>query len=89
MKARRLARVRRKDALYRAIQRTRLDRIADGEIEPRFDHEHYFLWTVRAGRRARYADFILPGLLFAAETEAAKMAEAAAPAPADAALTAS
>ena len=64
-------------------------RPSNREIEPLYPHEHYFLWTVRAGRRARYADFILPGLLFAAEVENARNAAAEAVAPADAALTAS
>ena len=72
MKTRRPARVRRRDALYRTIQRLRLDRIARGEIEPRFDREHYFLWTLQARGRADYADFLIPGLPFLAETEVGK-----------------
>ena len=89
MKARRPARLLRRDAVYRAIQRARLEQIADGVLEPRFDREHYFLWTLRARGRADYADFIVPGLLFMAEyradeTEAAGEAEAPALPPAEA-----
>ena len=69
MKARRPARLRRRDAVYRAIQRARLEQIADGSLEPRFDREHYFLWTLQSRGRADYADFILPSLLFLAEYE--------------------
>lgn len=69
MRTRRSARLRRRDALYRAIQRARLDQIADGSLEPRFPREFYFLWTLRARGRADYADFILPSLLFIAEWE--------------------
>ena len=69
MTARRSARLRRRDALYRAIQRARLDQIADGALEPRFPREFYFLWTLRSQGRADYADFILPSLLFIAEWE--------------------
>lgn len=89
MRARRPARARRRDAFYRAVQRIRLDRIAEGSLEPRFDREHYFLWTLQARGRADYADFIVPGLLFMAEyradeTEAAGEAEAPALPPAEA-----
>jgi len=69
MTARRSARLRRRDALYRAIQCARLDQIADGALEPRFPREFYFLWTLRSQGRADYADFILPSLLFIAEWE--------------------
>lgn len=69
MTARRPARLRRRDAVYRAIQRARLDQIADGALEPRFPREFYFLWTLRSRGRADYADFILPSLLFIAEWE--------------------
>jgi hypothetical protein len=67
MKPRRPARVRRREAFYRAVQSIRLDRIADGTLEPRFPREHYFLWTLNARGVAHYADFIVPGVLFAAE----------------------
>ena len=70
MRARRPARARRRDAFYRAVQRIRLDRIAEGTLAPRFDREHYFLWTLQARGRANYADFIIPGLLFVAEYRA-------------------
>lgn len=69
MTARRPARLRRRDAVYRAIQRARLEKIADGTLEPRFAREFYFLWTLQAHGRADYADFILPSLLFLAEYE--------------------
>lgn len=69
MPARRPARLRRRDAVYRAIQRARLEKIADGSLEPRFPREFYFLWTLREHGRATYADFILPSLLFLAEYE--------------------
>ncbi|MBX9461163.1 MAG: hypothetical protein KL785_08830 [Brevundimonas sp.] len=69
MTPRRPARLRRRDAFYRAIQRARLEQIADGTLEPRFAREFYFLWTLRAQGRADYADFILPSLLFLAEYE--------------------
>ena len=89
MRARRPARRRRRDAFYRAVQRIRLDRIAEGSLEPRFDREHYFLWTLRARGRADYADFILPGLLFIAEyqADAAGADRAALPPPALAGLS--
>ncbi|HYD28618.1 hypothetical protein [Brevundimonas sp.] len=96
MKPRRPARQRRRDAFYRAVQCIRLDRIAAGTLEPRFDREHYFLWTLNARGRADYADFIVPGLLFmaeytAGETEAADDAAAtpALPPPGAGAITAS
>ena len=69
MTARRPARLRRRDAFYRAIQQARLEKIADGSLEPRFPREFYFLWTLRSQGRADYADFILPSLLFLAEHE--------------------
>jgi hypothetical protein len=69
MPARRPARLRRRDAVYRTIQQARLEKIADGSLEPRFAREFYFLWTLRAHGRAEYADFILPSLLFIAEWE--------------------
>ena len=94
MTARRPARLRRRDAVYRAIQRARLEKIVDGSLEPRFAREFYFLWTLQSQGRADYADFILPSLLFIAEWELDKSerqgeAGAEADAPAHAALTAS
>jgi hypothetical protein len=71
MRARRPARLRRRDAFYRAVQRARLDGIADGSLKPRSDREHYFLWTLNDRGQANYADFIIPGLLFIAEYQAA------------------
>lgn len=84
MQARRPARLRRRDAFYRAVQRLRLDRIAAGSLQPRFEREHYFLWTFKARGQANYADFIIPGLLFMAEYEAdrAGAGKAAPPPPA-------
>ena len=69
MRARRPARLRRRDAFYRTVQRLRLERIAEGSLAPRLAREHYFLWTLRSRGRADYADFILPSLLFLAEFE--------------------
>lgn len=93
MRVRRPARLRRRDAFYRTVQRLRLERIADGSLEPRYAREHYFLWTLQSRGRADYADFILPSLLFLAEDELERTdrkGEAGANAePACAALTAS
>lgn len=89
---RRPARLRRRDAVYRAIQRARLEKIADGSLEPRFAREFYFLWTLRKHGRVTYADFILPSLLFVAEYELDKEEREGEAAPATAeplALTAS
>ncbi|WP_332656785.1 hypothetical protein [Brevundimonas sp.] len=89
MKPRRSARLRRMDALYRQIQRIRLERIADRLAEPLSPREHYFLWTLKTMGHVDYDDFIVSGLLFMAETEEMKVAaerEAAAigePPPAD------
>lgn len=83
MRPRRPARVRRREAFYRAVQRIRLDRIAAGTLEPRFPREHYFLWTLNARGRADYADFIIPGLLFAADYRADEAEKGEADAPAD------
>lgn len=85
MRTRRPARVRCKDALYYSIQQARLRQIADGETQPLYPREHYFLWTLQAGRRAREVDFIVPGLLFMAEIELKRQADEAAPDPAPAA----
>lgn len=87
MNARRPARARRRAALYYRIQQIRLARIAAGDLEPLYPREHYFLWTLQARGRARQVDFIVPGLLFMAEIEERKLADAAvAAAPADAAI---
>jgi hypothetical protein len=72
VKPRRQSRHRRKAAFLWEIQRHRLGQIARGEIEPRYEREHWFQWTLRARGRANYADFILPGLLFMAEHDLAK-----------------
>ncbi|HYC69268.1 hypothetical protein [Brevundimonas sp.] len=58
-----------KAALLYEVQRARLEKIRRGEIEPLYDREFYYLWTWRDGRRPKYADFILPPLLFLAEQE--------------------
>ncbi|CAN7301553.1 hypothetical protein [Brevundimonas sp. LjRoot202] len=68
MKTRRPNRLRRKDHQMWAVQRHRLMQIAEGRMEPHFEREHLFLWTLQARRIADPADFILPGLLFMAET---------------------
>ncbi len=82
MKTRRPARTRRKDALYRRIQQIRLRQIAHGEMPPLYPREHYFLWTLQAGRRAREVDFLVPGLLFLAEIELERQSDEAASDPA-------
>ena len=56
------------DAMYRAAQRLRLEKIAEGAAEPICPREQYFLWTLRARRIVNPPDFILPGLQFMAET---------------------
>lgn len=68
MKPRRTGRMRRKSSQLWAIQRHRLQEIAEGRIEPWFEREHLFLWTLRARGIVNPPDFILPGLLFMAET---------------------
>ena len=82
MKLRRPARARHKDDLYRAIQHSRLEQIAGGKMEPLYPREHYFLWTLKARGRADYSDFVIPGLLFLAETELHKLESEPQPEPA-------
>ena len=92
MKARRTGRARQMDAMYRAAQRLRLEKIAKGEAEPDCPREQYFLWTLQAMGRVHYDDFIVSGLLFMAEKEERKIQaeqEAAAEAGAPADVTAS
>ena len=70
MKARRRpGRARHMDAMYRAVQRLRLEKIAKGEDKPICPREQYFLWTLQAMGRVDYDDFIVSGLLFMAEKE--------------------
>lgn len=59
--------MRRKSRQMWAIQHHRLMQIAERRIEPHFEREHLFLWTLQSRRIANPADFILPGLLFMAE----------------------
>jgi len=80
MKPRRPCRRRRKATLMWDIQRHRLARIAAGEIEPRYERERWFLWSLQAGERVNYADFIVPGLMFLAEDEMTR-ADVGPPAP--------
>ncbi|WP_298744761.1 hypothetical protein [uncultured Brevundimonas sp.] len=69
MKHRPLSRRRINDLVIHEVQRERLARIARGEIEPMCDREGFFLWSVREGGRPKYADFILPPLLYLYEQE--------------------
>ena len=78
MKARRPNRLRRKDRQMWAVQRHRLMQIAEGRMEPHFEREHLFLWTLQSRRIVNPADFILPGLLFMAETVTHPLGKAAA-----------
>ncbi len=76
---------RRMDAMVlRAIQRERLVGINRGQIEPVCDREEFFLWCVQAGDRPKYADFILPPLLFIAEQTRIELEAAGEDADADA-----
>ncbi|MBU1384442.1 MAG: hypothetical protein KKG14_09515 [Alphaproteobacteria bacterium] len=68
MKTRRPNRRRRKDRQMWAVQHHRLMQIAEGRMEPHFEREHLFLWTLRSRHIADPAAFILPGLLFMAES---------------------
>jgi len=68
MKTRRPGRLRRKDRIMWAGQHYRLMEIAHGRMEPHFEREHLFLWTLQSRGKANPPDFILPGLLFMAET---------------------
>ena len=89
MKDRRPGRATRKDRLMWTAQQVRLQEIAAGRMRPHFEREHLFLWTLEARGRANLHDFIVPGLLFMAERLNQPFDAAPAPAPADAALTAS
>jgi hypothetical protein len=67
MKARRPGRATRKDRVMRTAQLVRLQEIAAGRMQPHFEREHLFHWTLEARGRADPHDFIVPGLLFMAE----------------------
>ena len=67
MKARRPGRATRKDRLSWHAQHIRLQEIAAGRMQPHFEREHLFVWTVEARGKANMHDFIVPGLLFMAE----------------------
>ena len=55
--------------VIREVQRDRLARIARGEIEPACEREGLFQWSLREGHRPKYADFILPMMLYLLEQE--------------------
>jgi hypothetical protein len=78
LKNRRLGRMRRKSRQMWNAQHYRLMQIAEGRMEPHFEREHLFLWTLRGRRTANLADFILPGLLFMAEATANPLEKVAA-----------
>ena len=67
MKPRRPGRAARKDRLSWQAQHWRLQEIAAGRLQPHFEREHLFLWTLEARGKANLHDFIVPGLLFLAE----------------------
>ena len=69
MKHRPPGRTRLNAMVIRAVQRDRLVRIARGEIEPNCEREGFFQWSVQEGYRPKYADFILPPMLFLWEQE--------------------
>ncbi|CAN5134292.1 hypothetical protein BH09PSE1_BH09PSE1_16260 [soil metagenome] len=61
-----------RQSVYHAAQYCRLEAIARREIEPLFDREHYFRWTLDSEGRANLDDFILPPPLFLAEWKVAQ-----------------
>lgn len=67
MKPRRPARARHDAFLIRYDQLRRLALIRRGELEPSPEREHRFLEAVRAGRRVRARDYVLPAPLFRIE----------------------
>ncbi|MDQ8029560.1 MAG: hypothetical protein REJ23_12615 [Brevundimonas sp.] len=67
MKPRRPKRVRRNDFVLAMIQHHRLAAIARDELEPFSDREDYFLKALRAGRRVRARDFVVPAAVFRIE----------------------
>ena len=67
MKSRRPGRATLKDRLSWHAQHIRLQEIAAGRMQPHFEREHLFVWTVEARGKANMHDFIVPGLLFMAE----------------------
>ena len=67
MKAHRPGRATRKDRLSWHAQHIRLQEIAAGRMQPHFEREHLFLWTIEARGKANLHDFIVPALLFLAE----------------------
>lgn len=64
---RRQSRAEWRENFYHAAQYCRLQAIARRELEPLYDREHYFRWTLDLHGRANPDDFILPPLLFLAE----------------------
>ena len=67
MRPRRWAYARRDNFRQALVQRLRLDAIARGEAEPDSDREELFLRALRAGRKVRARDYVLPALMFRAE----------------------
>lgn len=67
MKPRRPARARRDNLLIEHLQRQRLAAIARGELEPEPEREVHFLKALRAGRRVRARDYVLPAPLYRIE----------------------
>ena len=67
MKPRRPARARRENFLIEHLQLQRLDAIARGKLEPSPEREDHFLKALRAGRRVRARDYILPAPLYRIE----------------------
>ncbi|WP_420480175.1 hypothetical protein [Brevundimonas sp. FT23028] len=67
MKPRRPARARRDNFLIEHLQRRRLALIARGELEPEPQREVHFHEALRAGRRVRARDYILPAPLYRIE----------------------
>ncbi|HYD28811.1 hypothetical protein [Brevundimonas sp.] len=68
MKPRRPRRTRRKDRQSWAAQHWRLQEIAEGRLEPHFEHEVLFRWTLDHRGVANPHAFILPAMLFLAAT---------------------
>lgn len=86
MKRRRPCRRRINDAVINEVQRRRLVSIARGEIEPNCEREGFFQWSLIEGYRPRYADFIVPPILFLWEqSDGDDAADVADEAPGDAA----
>ena len=69
MTPRRPSRRHRHDALLRAAQRARLERIARREIEPESLREECFLAMLEDGGRFSWRDFLVPPLVFLIERD--------------------